>query len=194
MLRHRAGEQLELVRRGRGADENELVAAGRLERSSVGVLTDMGAFDLSAHALFVTVGHSRPGRGVTGWLAGQRVAAGSRSSVGCRHRVKWSALTAAGGHACGCDRAGSGVQARWLTGAAAANTEAIRAIAAHGRCAHASRRACGLLPMQESAFELGRRNWPRAGCCRPGRARSSPAAAKGLCLAWFYLLSIWSWL
>jgi hypothetical protein len=49
---------------------------------------DMGAFDPSAHALSVTVGHSRPGRGVTGWLAGQRVAGGSRSSGGCRHRVK----------------------------------------------------------------------------------------------------------
>ncbi len=31
---------------------------------------DMGAFDPSAHALFVTAGHSRPGRGVKGcWPA-----------------------------------------------------------------------------------------------------------------------------
>jgi hypothetical protein len=44
----------------------------------------MGAFDPSAHALSVTVGYSRPGRGVTGWLAGQRVAAaaGLRAAVG----------------------------------------------------------------------------------------------------------------
>jgi hypothetical protein len=55
--------------------------------------------------------------GVTGWPAGQRVAGGSRSSGGCRHRgEKWPALTAAGGRACRCDRAGSGVQARRLTG------------------------------------------------------------------------------
>jgi hypothetical protein len=35
VLQHRTGEQLELVGRGCGADEDELVAAGRLERSGV---------------------------------------------------------------------------------------------------------------------------------------------------------------
>jgi hypothetical protein len=57
-------------------------------------------FGPSAHALFVTVGHSRPGRGgKTGWPAGQRVPAGA-------------GLRAAGRRACRCDSAGSGVQAR----------------------------------------------------------------------------------
>ena len=42
VLQHRAGEQLELVGRGRGADEDELVAAGRLERSGI-ALDHIGA-------------------------------------------------------------------------------------------------------------------------------------------------------
>ena len=63
----------------------------------------MRAFGPSAHALFVTVGHSRPGRGGNGWPVDQRVptAAG---------------LRAASRRACRCDSAGSGVQARRLAG------------------------------------------------------------------------------
>src|ERR1017187_52726 len=48
----------------------------------------MGAFDPSAHALFLTVGHSRPGRGGNGMAGRPAVAGGSRSSGGRRHRVK----------------------------------------------------------------------------------------------------------
>ena len=50
--------------------------------------SDMGAFDPSAHALFLTVGHSRPGRGGNGMAGRPAVAGGSRSSGGRRHRVK----------------------------------------------------------------------------------------------------------
>jgi len=48
----------------------------------------MGAFDPSAHALFVAVGHSRPGRGGNGMAGWPWVVGGSRSSGGCRHRVR----------------------------------------------------------------------------------------------------------
>ncbi len=41
---------------------------------------DMRAFGPSAHALFVTVGHSRPGRGGNGMAGGPAGADGSRSS------------------------------------------------------------------------------------------------------------------
>ena len=44
VLQHRAGEHLKLAGRGRGADEDELVAAGRLERSGV-ALDHIGADD-----------------------------------------------------------------------------------------------------------------------------------------------------
>ena len=87
---------------------------------------DMRAFGPSAHALFVTVGHFRPGKGVMGWLAGQRVAGGSRSSGGCRHRVengrRWQPRAGA--------RAGvTGPSPRWgamADRAAAANTRATQ--------------------------------------------------------------------
>jgi len=52
------------------------------------VFGDMGAFDPSAHALFLTVGHSRPGRGGNGMAGRPAVVGGSRSSGGRRHRVK----------------------------------------------------------------------------------------------------------
>ena len=87
---------------------------------------DMGAFDPSA-ACFVRHGGVIPdlAEGVTGWLAGQRVAGGSRSSGGCRHRVKMADVDSRG-RACRCDRARSGVQTRRLTGAPAANTRATQ--------------------------------------------------------------------
>jgi hypothetical protein len=47
--------------------------------------------------------------GVTGWLAGRRQPVFGRPSASGE---KWPALTAAGGRACQCDRAGSGVRAR----------------------------------------------------------------------------------
>ena len=58
---------------------------------------DMGAFDPSA-ACFVRHGGVIPGlaEGVTGWLAGQRVAGGSRSSGGCRHRVRKAGVDSRG--------------------------------------------------------------------------------------------------
>jgi hypothetical protein len=62
--------------------------------------------------------------GVTGWLAGRRQPVFGRPSASGE---KWPALTAAGGRACQCDRAGSGVRARpRRTGAAAANTRATQ--------------------------------------------------------------------
>jgi hypothetical protein len=88
---------------------------------------DMGAFDTSAHVLSVTMGHSRLGRGGNG-MAGRPVGSrwqpvfGRLSASG----DKWPTLTAVGWHACQCDRAGSGVQARRLTVAAAANTRATQ--------------------------------------------------------------------
>ena len=87
---------------------------------------DMGAFDPSA-ACFVRHDGVIPdlAEGVTGWLAGQRVAGGSRSSGGCRHRVKMADVDSRG-RACRCDRARSGVQTRRLTGAPAANTRATQ--------------------------------------------------------------------
>jgi hypothetical protein len=111
--------------------------------ASVGIPNRQGCFRYVGACLFVTVGHSRPGRGATGSLAAQWVAGGSRSSGGCRHREIKPALTAAGGRACRCDRAGSGVQARRLTGAAAANT---RATQVRVRGASNCKAACGCAP------------------------------------------------
>ena len=77
----------------------------------------MGAFDPSA-AFFVRHGGSFPawprGNGMAGRLAGSRrePVFGRLSASG----EKWPALTAAGGRACRCDRAGSGEQTRRLTG------------------------------------------------------------------------------
>ena len=61
------------------------------------------------------------GNGMAGRPAGSRrqPVFGRLSASG----EKWSAVTAAGGHACWCDTAGSGVQAPRLTGAAAANAD-----------------------------------------------------------------------
>ena len=72
------------------------------------VSLDMSAFDPSAHALFVTVGHPRPGRegnGMAGMPAGSRrqPVFGRLPALG----EKWPALAAAGWRACRCDRAGS---------------------------------------------------------------------------------------
>jgi len=61
--------------------------------------------------------------GVTGWLASRRQPVFGRPSASGE---KWPALTAAGGRAGQCDRAGSGVRARRRTGAAAANTRATQ--------------------------------------------------------------------
>jgi hypothetical protein len=66
---------------------------GRQDRLSPGkrIFSDMGAFGPSVHALPVTVGHSRPGRGVTGWPAGSRrqPVFGSRARVPmCGRRVR----------------------------------------------------------------------------------------------------------
>ena len=84
----------------------------------------MGALIRRQHALFVTVGHSRPGRGgVTGWPAGRRQPVFGRLPASGE---KWPALAAAGWRACRRDGAGSGVQARRLTGAAAINTRATQ--------------------------------------------------------------------
>src|SRR6202040_777142 len=66
----------------------------------VGSIGDMGALGPSVHALPFTVGHSRPGRRVTGWPAAQRVAArqpvfGSRARVPmCGRRVRGAGATA----------------------------------------------------------------------------------------------------
>jgi hypothetical protein len=128
----------------------------------------MGAFDPSAHALFVTVGHSRPGRGGDG-MAG-RPAGSRRQPVFGRLPASgetWPALTAAGGRACRCDRAGSGVQARRLTGAAAASTRATQVRA-------------GRRPTRE---QHGRNGIPRHTLARVLKSLCQPNCQDGCALA-----------
>ena len=102
--------------------DNELSAAiisVRHLRPPVRRVGDMGAFDSPA-ACFVRHGGSFPAwaRGVTGWPAGRRQPVFGRLPASGE---KWPALAAAGWRACRRDGAGSGVQARRLTGAAAAS-------------------------------------------------------------------------
>ena len=114
----------------------------------------MGAFNPSAHgprsSRWVIPGLAE---GVTGWTAGQRQPVFGRPSASGE---KWPALTAAGGRACQCDRAGSGVRARRRTGGRCGQRWR-RTLASGGKAALASRGAggakCKLSPAQLGELE-----------------------------------------